>query len=801
MPQINQSKQNDNIDLNKAYEFKVNIIDSRYYNENNSYGVYEFSTEILDLPYTKESNFNKGNYLGILTGQMQELEIGMEYKVKAKLKFNPKYKDYSYNPSIVISEKPNTIEKQKKFLETLCTATQSKALLSKYPNIVEDIMNNVEIDLSEVKGIKEKTFDKIKDKVIDNYIIQDILILLKPLGVTFNMIKKLVNFESNPILLKNKILNNPYILTRIHGLGFKKVDGIALKIKPEIRISKERTIAYLKYKLREIGQSDGHTWISKKQLLAMVRKDIRECLDIYKQFIIDEEEKHSLLYLEDDKIGLMEYHNISKNILEQLYYLDNLPSMFEKFSEEDIEASILQTESELGFNLTEEQKKGIYSVNDHNVVIITAPAGAGKSTVIKGILNLMKTVKIKDNFIKSCYNQVYEEDKINPINKYEDEISLGMGEENFIQIGQCALSAKAAKRMKEVSNMPAQTIHRILGWKGEKFEHDKSYPMKYHINIIDELSMVNENILLHYINAVKPHSKLILIFDFAQLPPIGIGDFTRDILLSKKLCINKFTKVHRQGQKSGILMDANKIRVGENPLIKPDTKIVHGELKDMHYMFSNDKAKIQDIAIKTYLSAIKSLSLEDVCIITPRRKECINSANEINIKIQDILIDNSAPSLTRWKDGKKMIFKLGAKVMQKTNNYYQKVFNGDEGYITDINKDKFIVTFNLENGKRDIEYTIKQLEEIELSYAISVHAAQGSQYHTVISIFDMNSYILLNRKILYTAITRSQKRHLLLAEPKAFKACVDDANNKPRNTFLKDMIESYNKYEKMKEVI
>lgn len=789
-----EHKEKNNIDLNKIYEFKINIVDSRYYNENNNYGVYEFSTDIENLPYTKESKFNKGQYLGLITGSMQELEIGMEYSIKAKLKFNPKYKDYSYNPSIAISEKPNTIEKQKIFLETLCTSSQSKALLEKYPNIIEDIMNNVEIDLSDIKGIKEKTFEKIKDKVINNYIIQDVLILLKPLGVTFNMIKKLVGFESNPILLKKKILTNPYILTRIHGLGFRKVDGIALKIKPEIRVSKARTIAFLKYKLREIGQSEGHTWIPKQQLIAMVRKDIRECLDVYKQFIIDEETKHSLLYLEDEKIGLIEYYNTSKSILEQLYYLDNLPSMFERFSKEDIEASILQTESELGFNLTEEQKKGIYSVNEHNVVVITAPAGAGKSTVIKGILNLMRTVKIKDNFVDSCYNQIHEEDKLNSINKNEDEISLGIEDEKLIQIGQCALSAKAAKRMKEVSNMPAQTIHRILGWKGEDFEHDKSYPMKYHINIIDELSMVNENILLHYLNAVKPHSKLILIFDFAQLPPIGIGDFTRDILLSKKICINKFTKVHRQGQKSGILMDANKIRIGENPLIKPEAKIVHGELKDMHYMFSNDKAKIQDIAIKTYLSAIKSLSLEDVCIITPRRKECINSANEINIKIQDILIDDNVPNLTRWKDGKKMIFKLGAKVMQKTNNYDQKVFNGDEGYITKIEKDKFVVTFNLEDGKRDVEYTLKQLEEIELSYAISVHSAQGSQYHTVISIFDMNSRILLNRKILYTAITRSQKRHLLLAEPKAFKFCIDDINNKPRNTFLKDIIESYNKY-------
>lgn len=785
-----------NLDLEKVYEFTANIVDSRYYSEQSSYGVYEFSTEQKGLPYTKESTFNENHYLGVLTGKVQQLELGLEYKIKAKIQYNPKYKNYSYSPLIAISEKPTSLEKQKKFLTTLCTEKQAKALLSQYPNIIEDIMENKEIDLTNVKGIGDKIFTKIKDKVINNYVIQDILILLKPLGVSFNMVKKLIDFEENPVLLKNKILENPYILTQIRGLGFSRVDGIALKLKPEMRISKERVYAYLKYQLKKIGQQEGHTWISRKKLMGMVRKDIKECTEIYKEVLLKEEEKPRLLYMEDDKIGLLEYYNLVVNIVDKLYKINNMESMIEPFTEEEMEQSINQTEMELGFKLTDEQIKGIKSINDNNVVIITAPAGAGKSTIIKGIFNLVKNAKIKEKFLKEGYNQIHEEDKINDMPIDEEEPLLILSNNNsIINIGQCALSAKASKRMKEVSQQEAQTIHRTLKWKGVSFEHNEDYPMKYHVNAMDEVSMVNDYILSNYLKAVKPHSKLILIFDFAQLPPIGMGDFTRDILTSKTLCINKFTKVYRQGQDSGILMDANKIRVGQNPLKKPEPRIVHGKLRDMHYMFSDDKEKIQNVAINTYIKALETLSLEDICIITPRKKDCINSANEINIKIQDMLVNDSVPFVNRWKDGKQMKFKLGAKVIQKVNNYNADkwVFNGDEGYITDIQKDYFIITFNLENGKKEVIYALNEIDQIELGYALSVHSAQGSQYHTVICVFDMNSYKLLNRKILYTAITRAKKRCLLLCQPKTFKACIDDINNKPRNTFMKELIEEYDK--------
>jgi exodeoxyribonuclease V alpha subunit len=777
-----------NIDLEKIYEFKVVINDRVYYNEDSSFGIYSFSCK-EEQPYLKKSDFSK-NYIGTVLGSMQELEIGLDYNLKGKLKYSPKYKEWQYNAIQMLSEKPSTLQQQKRFLETLCTEGQCESLLSAYPNIVEDIMQNKEIDLTLVKGIKDKTFQKIKDKVINNYIIQDILVLLRPIGVTFNLIKKLIDDEENPILLKKKILENPYILTKVHGLGFIKVDGIALKLNPKLRVSEERVKAFLNYKLKEIGNSEGHVWISRKELLGYVRKDIKECEQIYKDFLAKEEKNSTLLYLEDEKIGLMASYKIAENILKKIYYYENLESMLEPFTKEDIEISIANTEIKQGFKFTEEQKNAIRSANDHNVIVISGSAGSGKSSVLKGLLDLMSNAKIKEEFLKTDVNQLHEEEQINNpfmTEKYSIEENL-----QRINIGQSALSAKASKRMKEATGRDAITMHRMLSWSGDGFTHKESFPMMYHVNGLDEVSMINDFLVSNYLNAVKPHSKLILVFDFAQLEAIGMGDFARDILRSK-LCIHRFTQVHRQGQDSGILMDANKVRKGINPIEKPEPKIIHGKLNDMYYLFEKDREKIQEKAINIYMKTIKEIGIENVCIVTPRKKECTNSADEINKKIQDLLIGDNVPFLTRVKDGKKMRFKLGAKVMQKVNNYEEDkmVFNGDEGYITSMEKFNFVVTFNLENGKKDVKYTLSELDQIELSYAISVHSAQGSGWHTVISVFDMSSVMLLNRKILYTTMTRSEKRHLLIAQPQAFKACIDDKHNKLRNTFLGDMFEEY----------
>lgn len=251
--------------------FEAKITGCRYYSDDSSWGVYLFST-LDDIPYYTEQTVIEETFSGdkeekikfsVLAGKMQELVIGGIYTVTAKTKKDKVY-GYQYVPITIQSEVPKTKEDQLLFLKSIISESVAENLINAYPNVVNDVANGSlkEIDYSKVKGVRELTWKRIKDKIINNFLISDILVMLKPLGVTFTMIKKLLEYEPNPTLLKKSLEDNPYILTKINGLGFKKVDSLALKLNPELLESTERLVAYIIYYFNELGESDGHTWCS-----------------------------------------------------------------------------------------------------------------------------------------------------------------------------------------------------------------------------------------------------------------------------------------------------------------------------------------------------------------------------------------------------------------------------------------------------------------------------------------------------------------------------------------------------------
>lgn len=246
----------------------------------------------------------------------------------------------------------------------------------------------------------------------------------------------------------------------------------------------------------------------------------------------------------------------------------------------------------------------------------------------------------------------------------------------------------------------------------------------------------------------------------------------------------------RQAEKSGILVDANKIRENINPITETlQPRIIHGELHDMYYMFRTNRQSLFDIAIKTFLQSVKTDGIDNVVIAVPRKQGCLNSSREINKVIQEKLLGEELKSI----DGFEVTFKLGAKVMQTINDYNKNVFNGEIGYITDIgereneNKKKeeyCVVTYRDTFGKdKQIEYIKKELSALDLAYAMTVHKLQGAGRKTVIGIIDNTHYQLLDNCMLYTLITRAKKRCLLLAEPQAFLQCIRTSHNR-RNTWM-----------------
>ena len=299
---------------------------------------------------------------------------------------------------------------------------------------------------------------------------------------------------------------------------------------------------------------------------------------------------------------------------------------------------------------------------------------------------------------------------------------------------------------------------------------------------MDESSMTNASLFYNFLLAIRPGTRLIFCGDYMQLPPIGFGNIFSDLLKKKGLNSVQLTKPMRQAEKSGILTDARKIRRGINPLDSPQLKIVHGELNDMFYLFRKNRESLFNMAVKQYIKSVKEEGIDNVVIISPRRSNCTNSTDELNKAVQKELFASSNKPFVEFKDHK---YYLGDKVLQTSNDYERDVFNGDIGYITEIDKEKEIclVSMNANIEEKMIEYSFAQLGQLQLAYALTTHKLQGSAAQTVIGIIDNTHYKLLDNCMLYTMLTRAKKRFALLAEPEAFKRCIVTNHNK-RRTWL-----------------
>lgn len=731
----------------ETYKFNLKPFAELYYNNDSLYGVYKFSTP-TKLPHSYNmkafEDESEALYECMLVGKMQQLNIGLEYVCEAKISFNKKYNNHQYEVVSIQLNKPDSIEQQADFLKCIVTENQANILLEAYPNIVDMIINEEEVDLSKTKGIKQFTFDKIKEKVIDNYVLADIITMLKPLGATMNTVKKLKSIEPNSVLLKKLLRDNPYILTKVHGFGFKKVDALALQLNPNLRKSEFRTKAFITNYLEEMGNNDGHTRILLKTLESTIKSNLRECFSIYQHILEQEIEKETFLHVEGKYVGLTSLYLRELLILNKLCLLDKAESRM-TLNDNDIEIAFKEFEEENGYTLVERQKEAVINLEDNNVEIVTGFGGTGKTSVIKAIIKAFPGALI----------------------------------------GLTALSAKASQRMIEATQHPACTIHKLLKMgRDGKFIHNSENPLDLDIVIIDEASMINSSIFLSLLNAVPEGCKVIIVFDDGQLPPIGAGNIATDLLKSK-FSIIRLTEVHRTALQSGILCDANAIRKSINPIEAPSRMLVRGELKDMFYAFRNDKQDIFETTISYYMKSLNNLTTDDICICVPRKKDCINCCETFNERIQELLLKNENMFVQK---GKK-IFKLGAKVIQRVNDSDKGVINGETGYIREITKingkTTFKVVFTLEN--KVVEYDISDMDDLQLAYALTVHSTQGSEYNTVLVPLDTASYILLNKELAYTAITRAKKRCMVIAEPKAFLMAVKNQASK-RDTWLEFLL-------------
>lgn len=754
------------MDEDEIYKFTAIITYEQYYSDDSTWGVFGFSTTD-DIPFftkpTKafdpfgdnKTSDEENKKMSKLAGKMQHLVVGGEYVVKAKYKKDKKYGD-QYVPIAIYAIIPQSRETQLLFLKSMIPEWMADNLINAYPNVVNDVTNGTlkTIDYSLVKGVREITWNKIKEKIINNYLISDIISMLKPIGVTYAMIKKLLSEEPNPVLLKQELEKNPYLMTKIDGIGFKKCDDLALKLKPELIDSTQRLVAFVQYYFKDLGESKGHTWCSEKILRSAISNNVYECCNKVDWLL----ENNEFLHIDNGRIGLKYYYDIEMQIYHLILNKSKLNTTI-NISDEAIELAIKHAEEEQGFDYVVEQLDTIHKSLHRTVSLITGKAGTGKTSIMRAIVKAY----MENNYMMTA----------------------------------SALSAMAAQRITEATEFPAMTIHRTLGCQGlNEFTYNKDNHMITDVAFLDEGSMVNASLFLHWLEAIGDNTRIIISGDHKQLPPIGFGNVFSDLIeMFDDSVVSKLVKPMRQAEKSGILVDANKIRENINPISeKLQPRIIHGELQDMYYMFRTNRQSLFNIAVKTFIKSVESDGIDNVVIAVPRRKDCLNSTTEINKVIQNELLGDVLQSI----DGFDTIFKLGAKVMQTVNDYDKNVFNGEIGYVTKISeryegkkKEEYCeVTYTDIFGKdKIIEYTKKELAALDLAYAMTVHKLQGAGRKTVIGIIDNTHHQLLDNCMLYTLLTRAKKRCLLLAEPEAFLQCIRTSHNN-RNTWM--MLETEN---------
>lgn len=637
----------------------------------------------------------------------------------------------------------------------------SAKIVKKFGDETFNIIEREPERLAEIKGITEKKAIEIGSQFEEKKEFRNAMIFLNQYGVSNALAMKI--YKEYGIKVMKIVRENPYRLADdIAGVGFKTADEIALRMgfSPE---SSMRMKAGISFAL-SMAASNGHTYLlyedlyeESKKLLGISEAEFEN--DIYELTI-------------ERKIVLKEVKGERRVYNNNLYYMEltvarKLLDLNAK-SENNykvMEAKVKEVEAKTGIKLGDMQRKAVYEAVESGLVIITGGPGTGKTTTINAIIKLFEMQNM--------------------------EILLA------------APTGRAAKRMTETTGMEAQTIHRLLELNGNpeeggsmRFERNELNPLEADVIIIDEMSMVDIYLMYSLLKAVTVGTRLILVGDVNQLPSVGPGKVLKDIISSEKFNVVRLSEIFRQAAESDIITNAHKINAGQS--IRLDNKSKDFFMLSMSSSLQIQRALVSLIAEKLppYVDATKY----DIQVLTPSRKGELGVEN-LN-KILQQYINPPAPG-KREKQWGEVIFRENDKVMQIKNDYQMEwkivtkkgltikegsgVFNGDCGIIREINEFAGTVTVEFDEGKL-VEYTGATLEELELAYAITIHKSQGSEYPAVIIPLLNAPRPLLNRNLLYTAVTRARKCVTIVGSENSVNEMIQNESEMKRNSGLVDSI-------------
>ena len=599
-----------------------------------------------------------------------------------------------------------------------------------------DTIEVIETDIErlyEVPGISKKRVEKIRESWEKQKDIKNVMLFLQGFGVSTAYAAKIYRQYGKESI--DNVKENPYRLADdIWGIGFKTADGIARKMGYEMN-DERRLRSGLIYTLNQLAD-EGHCYAEEEQLIATAKQLLEadeECIRTAMTHAIETED----LMLDGTAIYLPPFYYAecgTANRLNTLVHTKEAGSIF------TARFDLAKLQRETGIEYDEVQVEAIRQAIASKVMVLTGGPGTGKTTTTKAIIAALQ--------------------------------SAGM------RILLAAPTGRAAKRMSEATGMEAKTIHRLLEYNPQDgYKRNDENPLEGDALIVDECSMIDIILMNNLTKALPTTMRLVLVGDIDQLPSVGAGNVLRDIIDSGVIPVVRLTRIFRQAQSSRIVMSAHAINRGCFP------DISNGQHTDFFFMKQEEPEKVAETIVSLVRDRLPKAYRQpnaNIQVLTPMQRGVVGAVN-LNVALQQALNHNTA-ALVRGG----YTFKEGDRVMQLRNNYDKDVYNGDLGYVRSVDMEERTLTVDFDGQM--VEYEASELDELTLAYATTIHKSQGSEYPIVVMPVLMTHYVMLQRNLIYTGITRAKKICVLVGQTKALAYAIHNMKVLKRNTRLKERL-------------